>query len=76
MKRQIDELGRLVIPKDIRDALNIRARDYLEIVQGEGCFTVRKADETCVFCGASEQLSEYRDRFVCSACKAALCGKN
>ena len=31
IKRQIDELGRVVIPKDIRNQANIRPRDYINI---------------------------------------------
>lgn len=75
MKRQIDELGRVVVPKDVRNALNIRARDYLEITLEEGRFTVCKAEETCVFCGKTESLVMLNDKFVCPDCIAALCDR-
>lgn len=72
MKRQIDELGRVVVPKDVRKALNIRPRDYLEITLEEDRFIIRKAEETCVFCGKTENLVMLSDKFVCPACIAAL----
>lgn len=75
MKRQIDELGRLVVPKDVRNALNIHARDYLEITLEEGRFTVRKAEEACIFCNTTENVVAFKDRFVCPACLAELKGQ-
>jgi transcriptional pleiotropic regulator of transition state genes len=68
----VDELGRIVIPVEIRKRFGIADHDALEIsVQGDSIVLSRPHTE-CVFCGAGEGLSEFRDRPVCRDCLTEL----
>jgi AbrB family transcriptional regulator, transcriptional pleiotropic regulator of transition state genes len=70
--RRVDELGRIVIPVEIRKRFGIADHDALEIsVQGDSIVLARPHTE-CVFCGAGEGLTEFRDRAVCRNCVAEL----
>ncbi|HYW29091.1 MAG TPA: AbrB/MazE/SpoVT family DNA-binding domain-containing protein [Gaiellales bacterium] len=72
--RRIDELGRIVIPVEIRKRFGISNHDALEIsVQGDAIVLERPHTE-CVFCGSQERLAEYRERPVCEECLEALRG--
>ncbi len=73
--KQIDELGRIVIPKDIRKNLGIDSGDDLEISAQQGCIMIRKAQDTCVFCGSREELTEYKDKHLCKKCREELCSR-
>ena len=67
--RSVDELGRLVIPKEIRKTMDIRCGDPLEIfVDGSDTIMLRKYLCACVFCQSTEELSDYKGKKVCSAC--------
>ena len=70
--KQIDELGRIVIPKDIRKGLGIQSGDDLVISAEQGCIKIRKAQESCVFCGSREDLTQYKDKCLCQACRKEL----
>ena len=70
--RHIDELGRIVIPSEIRKRFGFGVKDPVEItVRGETILLTRP-QELCVFCGRSDELSEYRNRCVCVTCIAEL----
>ena len=70
--RRVDELGRIVIPVEIRKRFGIADRDALEIsVQGDSIVLSRPHDE-CVFCGAEHGLSKHRGRRICPDCLAEL----
>jgi AbrB family transcriptional regulator, transcriptional pleiotropic regulator of transition state genes len=72
--RRIDELGRIVIPVEIRKRFGIADHDAIEIsVQGDTIVLARPRTE-CVFCGADEHLAEFRGRPVCRDCLTALRG--
>ena len=70
--RQIDELGRIVIPIEIRKRLAIGERDPLEIyVKGERIILAKPVDQ-CVFCGKTRNLEMFRDRAVCAVCRTEM----
>ena len=74
--RRVDELGRIVIPVEIRKRFGITQHDALEIsVQGDAIVLERPHTE-CVFCGSEERLTDFRDRPVCADCLAALRGED
>ena len=70
--RQLDALGRVVIPIEMRRNLNIGNRDYVEIYAEDDKIIIKKAGESCVFCGGGENLLIFKDRYVCSECLAQL----
>jgi AbrB family transcriptional regulator, transcriptional pleiotropic regulator of transition state genes len=70
--RRVDELGRIVIPVEIRKRFGIGDRDALEIsVQGDAIVLSRPHDE-CVFCGSERNLRQFRDRALCGDCATVL----
>lgn len=52
MTRPVDELGRVVIPKEIRDSMDIREKDRLEFYVSDGGIIMRKTGGRCCMCGA------------------------
>jgi transcriptional pleiotropic regulator of transition state genes len=72
--RKVDELGRIVIPIELRRTLNIQERDSLEIlVNREGEITLRKYQAGCTFCTETEGLVEFKGNPICPACIEKLC---
>lgn len=70
--RHIDQLGRIVIPSEIRKRFGLGDRDPVEIsVRGEEILLSRP-HTSCVFCGRREELGEYRGRCVCRVCVSEL----
>ncbi len=70
--RKIDELGRIVLPSEIRRVFAIHEGDELEIsVDGEQII-LNKRKDLCVFCGAESPAIDYHDRKVCDSCAQEL----
>jgi AbrB family transcriptional regulator, transcriptional pleiotropic regulator of transition state genes len=70
--RRVDELGRIVIPVEIRKRFEIAVRDPLEIsVRGDEIVLSRPRD-SCVFCGRTDNLDAFRGRQVCGDCRLGL----
>jgi len=72
MARKIDELGRVVLPAELRRLFDIHEGDYLEIHVEENRIILSKVEERCVFCGTAADLSSYRDKLVCKDCVQSL----
>ncbi|GEQ21767.1 MULTISPECIES: AbrB/MazE/SpoVT family DNA-binding domain-containing protein [Clostridium] len=70
--RNLDNVGRLVIPKEIRNVMGINEGDPLEIVKVNNEIVVRKYSRGCIFCGSDKNASEFNDMIVCKVCKKAL----
>ena len=70
--RKIDELGRIVLPSELRRVFGIREGDELEIsVDGERIILQKRLD-LCLFCGAEGPVIEFKGRRVCEACAGEL----
>lgn len=66
--RRVDELGRIVLPMELRRTLRIHEKDPLEIfVDGERVI-LRKYEPTCVFTGSAEDLVFYHGKMISRAC--------
>ena len=74
MVRKIDDLGRIVIPAETRRLFNIREGDELAISVDGDSIIIRKLDATCVFCGSTDDVSEFKGRGVCASCRSTLAG--
>ena len=73
--RKIDELGRIVLPSELRRVFGIREGEELEIsVDGERVILQKRTD-VCVFCGANSPEIEFRGRRVCGSCASDLGGR-
>lgn len=70
--RQVDDLGRIVLPIELRRNLKISKRDFLEIyVEGERII-LQKLSQGCVFCGSEDNVLEFRGKCICSECLTQL----
>ena len=66
--RKVDELGRIVLPIELRRTLDIEVRDPLEIyVEGESII-LKKHNPSCIFCGSGENVYIYHEKNICGAC--------
>lgn len=68
MVRHVDELGRVVIPKEIRNKLDIKEKDPLEIYVEGYAVILKKFESNCIFCGNDKSLFDYRDKLICNKC--------
>jgi len=72
--RKVDELGRVVIPIELRRTLTIEERDSLEIYVDGDKIILRKYEPACIFCGNAEDVQNYRGKNVCRSCLSELAG--
>ena len=70
--RKIDELGRIVIPKEIRQSLGIGEKDRLEISADQKNIVLKKIHDRCTFCDGAKALVFFKDRMVCEDCLIQL----
>jgi transcriptional pleiotropic regulator of transition state genes len=70
--RKVDELGRVVIPIELRRTLNIAEKDALEIyVDGEHII-LKKYEPACIFCGNARNVINYKGKNICPDCVEEL----
>lgn len=67
--RKIDELGRIVLPIELRKKLGIEQRDPIEIYVDGTSIVLKKHETECIFCGGKKKLSEYRGKHICEDCR-------
>ena len=66
--RRVDELGRVVIPIELRRTLQIDEKDSLEIyVEGEKIF-LKQYKPACIFCGNTEEIISFKGKNICKSC--------
>ena len=70
--RCVDELGRIVIPKEIRKKLDITPETPLEIHLEGNTITMQKDVSVCVFCGAESADIEFKGKRICPECRSEL----
>lgn len=66
--RKVDELGRIVLPIELRRTLDIEERDSLEIYLDGDRIVLQKYEPACLFCGSEQGLISYRGKNICSEC--------
>ena len=74
MTRKVDDLGRIVLPAEMRRMFGIRAGDELEIAVEGSAILLRKVETRCVFCNGVDRLTEFRGKQLCEACGDGLRG--
>lgn len=72
--RTIDSVGRIVIPMDLRKALEIKEWDELRIFRDHDRIVMEKNKPVCIFCGSGKDLVTFKDRNVCQKCKREING--
>ena len=66
--RKIDELGRIVLPKELRMTLNINEKDALEIFVDNSMIVLKKYEPACMFCGKMDDIVNYKGYNICKEC--------
>ena len=66
--RKVDELGRIVLPIELRRTLGIVVRDPIEIYVDEDKILLKKYAPACIICGESDDLIEYKGQKICRKC--------
>lgn len=66
--RRVDELGRIVLPKELRTTLNIAEKDPLEIFVDSNQIILRRYEPACLFCNNASDVVIFKGRNVCREC--------
>jgi transcriptional pleiotropic regulator of transition state genes len=70
--RRVDELGRVVIPIELRNKFGIAEKDPIEIYVEGSNIILKKHEPNCVFCGNGKNLIEYKDKLICDKCSKQI----
>ena len=74
--RNLDNLGRVVIPKEMRKLLAINVGDPVGIIKDKNTVVLKKYGNRCVFCDGRERIIEFNGSYVCSECIKKLLRNN
>jgi transcriptional pleiotropic regulator of transition state genes len=66
--RRVDELGRVVIPIELRRAFDIGEKDGIEIYTEGDHIVLKKYTRGCIFCENTRDVTEYKGKDVCASC--------
>jgi len=66
--RKVDELGRIVIPIELRRTMGIEEKDALEIYVDNEKIILKKYEPACIFCGNAEDVQNYKGKNICRNC--------
>ena len=72
--RKVDELGRIVLPIEMRRTLDIAERDALEIYVDGSSVILKKYKPSCIFCDSVKDITSFHGKNVCPTCIAELKG--
>ncbi|MGI8427118.1 MAG: AbrB/MazE/SpoVT family DNA-binding domain-containing protein [Actinomycetota bacterium] len=76
MFRRVDDLGRIVLPAELRKTLGLREGAMLDIFLEDDRIVLTPRHDTCVFCSSRQDLKDFRQRRVCATCATDLGGGN
>ena len=66
--RRVDELGRVVLPIELRRTLDIELRNPLEIYVEGDMVILKKYEPACIFCGEAKDVSDFKGKNICGQC--------
>ncbi len=73
--RRVDELGRVVIPIELRRTMEIAEKDALEIYVDGECIILKKYQPACIFCGNAKDVINLKGKNICSDCMEEIKSK-
>ena len=73
--RKIDDLGRMVIPIELRKTMNINKKDPMEIFVDGDKIILSKYEPACIFCGSADDVIEFEGRTICGSCQEKIAEK-
>mgnify|MGYP002516823314 FL=1 len=66
--RKIDELGRIVLPIELRNKMDINTKDSVEIFVDNDKIILKKYQPCCIFCGNADNVTMFKGKLVCRDC--------
>ena len=72
--RKVDELGRIVLPIELRRSLDINIKDSLEIFVDGDSIVLKPYRPCCIFCGDADNTTDFLGKKVCAGCIDKLKG--
>jgi len=66
--RKLDDLGRIVLPKELRNSWGIKEGDPMEVLVEDDKIILRQYNPACYFCNETKDLVEYKGKKVCKNC--------
>ena len=66
--RNIDDLGRVVLPKELRTTMGLEIKDPMEFFIDGDNIIIRSYKTGCQFCGSQKNKTYFKDKFVCKSC--------
>lgn len=73
--RQLDTLGRIVLPIELRRTMDISFKDMIEIFVEDDRIVLKKYHPACIFCGDARNVVTFKDKLVCQNCMNELSAK-
>lgn len=70
--RKVDELGRIVLPIELRRTLGIEEKDRIEIFVDDESIILRKYQPACIFCDNAKDIINYKGKNICPDCIRAM----
>ena len=70
--RKVDELGRVVIPIELRRVMGIEEKNSIEIYVDSDRIILQKHEQSCVFCGSDDEVRYYKNKLICEDCLEEL----
>ena len=70
--RPIDDLGRVVLPMELRKVMDIKKKDSLEIYVDDDRIILQKHQPSCIFCKSLDDIRDFKGKNVCAKCIAEL----
>ena len=70
--RKVDELGRIVLPIELRRTLDISEKDTLEIYVEGSAIVLRKYRPSCIFCDSTRDVFQFKGTYLCPRCLKEL----
>ncbi len=66
--RKVDELGRIVVPMELRKTMDIKEKDPIEIFTDGDSIILRKYTDSCIFCGNGDDTQRFEGKIICKGC--------
>lgn len=73
--RKVDELGRIVLPIELRRTLDIAEKDSLEIYVDGSSIVLKKYQPACIFCDDARDVTTFKGKNICAKCLRELMNK-
>jgi AbrB family transcriptional regulator, transcriptional pleiotropic regulator of transition state genes len=70
--RKLDQLGRIVIPKELCKTLSIEPKDSIEFFTNGDTIVLKKYVPGCLFCGSMKDITKFKEKNLCSECLKAM----